>query len=91
MSSTKDAWRAIAERYQQLQSERAAEGPGVQLACLVLAECCAHLWAGTHGGPSLALVAIAERVLGVHIDEVVATELEKIAEARASTHEQSLS
>lgn len=91
MSSTKDAWGAIAERYKQLQSERAAEGPGVQLACLVFAEYCAHLWAGTHGGPSLALVAIAEHVLGIHINEVVATELEKITEARESAREQSLS
>lgn len=91
MSDTKVAWGAIAERYRQLQSERAAEGPGVQLACLVLAEYCAHLWAGTHGGPSLALVAIAETVLGVHIDEVVAAELEKITEARATAREQRLS
>ena len=91
MSSTKEAWGTIAARYRQLHSERAAEGPGVQLACLVLAEYCAHLWAGTQGGPSLALVALAEHVLGVHVDDVVAAELEKIAEARATAREQSLS
>ncbi len=91
MSATKDAWGAIAARYRQLQSERAAEGPGVQLACLVLAEYCAHLWAGTQGGPSLALVALAEHVLGVRVDEVVASELEKITEARNNAREQRLS
>lgn len=89
--NTKDALGAIAARYRQLQSERAGEGPGVQLACLVLAEYCAHLWAGTQGGPSLACVAIAEHVLGIHIDEVVAAELEKITAARENEREQRLS
>jgi hypothetical protein len=89
--STKDAWGAIAARYRQLQSERASEGPGVQLACLVIAEYCAHLWAGTQGGPSLACVAVAEHVLGIHIDEVVAAELEKINTTRENERERRLS
>ena len=78
-AGTKDAWRAIADRYKRLQTERAAEGPGVQLACLVFAEYCAHMWAGTLAGPSLASIAVAEQVLGVRIDEVVTAELTKSA------------
>lgn len=85
--NTKDAWRAIAEHYKKLSVTRAAEGPGVQLACLVLAEYCAHLWVGTSGGPSLAMVALAEHVVGDRVDEVVAAELTRLA----NDHQRSLS
>ena len=80
--STQDAWRKIAEHYKRLSTERKAEGPGVQLACLVLAEYCAHLWAGNSSGPSLAMVALAERIVGDRVDEVVAAELAKITDAQ---------
>ena len=77
-AATHAAWQRIAEHYKRLSVARASEGPGVQLACLVLAEYCAHLWAGTSGGPSLAIVALAEHVLGDRLDEVVAAALVQI-------------
>jgi hypothetical protein len=76
-----DAWRAIAAHYQRLATQRSAEGPGVQLACLVLADYCASLWTGARG-PSLAMVALAEHILGDRVDEVVAAELIKLDSAR---------
>jgi hypothetical protein len=84
---THDAWRKIAEHYKQLSNTRRSEGPGVQLACLVLAEYCVHLWVGDSGGPSLAMVAIAEHIVGAQVDEVVVTELTKIAEAHNNDRE----
>lgn len=86
-----EAWRAIAEHYQQLSTARKAEGPAVQLACLVLAEYCVHLWAGDRAGPSLPMVALAERLVGDHVDEAVAAELTKIAAADRDAKEQRLS
>ena len=67
MSPTKahEAWRKIADHYTTLAATRAGKEPGVQLACLVLAEYCAHLWAGSSGGPTLAMVALAEHIIGV--------------------------
>jgi hypothetical protein len=81
-ADTHAAWRRIADHYQRLMSTRQAEGPAVQLACLVLAEYCVHLWSGSHAGPSLAMVALAEHVLGERVDETVAAELTKIASAQ---------
>ena len=74
--NTQDAWHTIAEHYKKLSTERASEGPGVQLACLVLAEHCVHLWTGSGGGPSRAMVALAERVVGDRVDDVVDRERE---------------
>lgn len=76
------AWRRIAEHYAKLARERADDGPAVQLACLVLADYCVHLWSGSGGGPSLPMVALAEHLLGERVDIVVATELAKIAAAK---------
>ncbi len=90
-ANTRDAWRAVAEHYNKLSTERASEGPGVQLACLVLADYCARMWTGSGGGPSLAMVALAEHVVGDRVDEVVAAELAKIAEERQDDRERGLS
>jgi hypothetical protein len=73
--NTKEAWRAIAERYQRLATESRG-GPAVQLAHLVIAEYCVHMWSGSHGGPSLSMVALAEHILHARIDEIVAAELD---------------
>ena len=78
--NTKEAWNAIAIHYQRLAVMRSNEGPAVQLACLVLADYCACLWAGQRG-PSLAMVALAEHLLGDKIDEVVADQLMKLSAA----------
>lgn len=75
--NTREAWSAIAIHYQKLAIGRSSEGPAVQLACLVLADYCAALWTGQKG-PSLAMVALAEHVLGEQIDEVVTAELIKL-------------
>jgi hypothetical protein len=69
---TKDAWSATAARYRKLAEERADEGTSVQLACLVLADYCVHKWLGTHGGPTLEMVALAENTVGEQLDEIVA-------------------
>jgi len=86
-TNTRDAWRAIAEHYKKLSVTRASEGPGVQLACLVLADYCAHLWTGSGGGPSLAMIALAEHMVDDNVDEVVAAELARLV----SDHQRSLS
>jgi hypothetical protein len=91
VNPTQDAWRKIAEHYQRLSTTRKSEGLGVQLACLVLAEYCVHLWTGDGGGPSLAMVAIAEHLVGERVDEVVASELTKISAERERARAQSLS
>jgi len=75
--STREAWNAIAVHYQRRAIERSSEGPAVKLACLVLADYCTSLWAG-HRGPSLAMVALAEHVVGEQVDEVVANALLKV-------------
>lgn len=80
-AATHDAWRKIAEHYQKLATARSSEGPGVQLACLVLADYCASLWTGSRG-PSLAMVALAEHLVGDRVDEVVAAELTKLEASR---------
>ena len=78
ISETHAAWKKIAQHYVRLSNERASEGMGVKLACLVLAEYCGALWAGTNG-PSLAIVAIAEQIVGTDVDDVIAAELTRIA------------
>lgn len=75
--NTQEAWNAIAIYYQQLAITRSSEGPAVQLACLVLADYCAALWAG-NDGPSLAMVALAEHILGTQIDDIVTAQLLKL-------------
>jgi len=75
--NTREAWNAIAIHYQKLARQRAGEGPGIQLACLVIADYCSALWAGQRG-PSLAMIALAEHILGTQIDEVVAAALIKV-------------
>jgi len=79
--AAQDAWRAIAEHYHKLAAKRSGEGPSVQLACLVLAEYCAALWTGSRG-PSLAMVALAEHIVGDRVDEIVAAELTKLEAAK---------
>lgn len=79
--SAHDAWRAIADHFKHAATRRQSEGPAVQLACLVLAEYCDHLWAGSDGGPTLAMLALAEHLVGDRVDDVVAAELTKIAVA----------
>lgn len=81
VAGTQDAWRNIAEHYHKLAAQRSSESPSIQLACLVLAEYCASLWTGSRG-PSLAMVVLAEHVLGERVDEVVAAELAKLEAAR---------
>jgi hypothetical protein len=68
------AWSNIAAHYQKLAQKRKDEGPSIQLACLVLADYCEALWTGQRG-PSLAMVAIAEHLIGEDVDGVVAAEL----------------
>jgi hypothetical protein len=72
----------IAEHYQKLAARSGSEGHAVQLARLVLAEYCVHLWTGDHGGPSLAMVAIAEHILNERVDETVAAALAKISDTQ---------
>lgn len=76
--STSEAWRKGAEHYRKLADERADEGSSVQLACLVLADYCAHRWMGDHGGPTLEMIMLAENTVGDSLDEVVAAELTKM-------------
>lgn len=73
----REAWHKGADRYLQLATERVVEGNGVQLACLVLAEYCAHRWSGNYGGPTLEMVLLAEKIIGERLDEVVGAELVK--------------
>lgn len=71
---TADGWRLGADHYKRLAAARADEGTGVQLACLVLADYCAHRWIGTHGGPTLEMVQLAENTVGGdRLDEAVAS------------------
>ena len=65
-------WHRAAEHFKKLMTDRDDEGTSIQLACLVLAECCAHRWSNNLGGPTLEMVALAENTLGVRIDTVVA-------------------
>lgn len=69
---TTEAWRKGADHYKKLAEARADEGTGVQLACLVLADYCAHRWMGDCGGPTLEMVVLAENTIGDRLDEVVA-------------------
>lgn len=74
----REAWHRGAEHYRELATTRAAEGPSVQLACLVLAQYCVFEESGDYGGPTPEMVALAESVVGEGLDAVVAT-LEKAA------------
>ena len=78
MTTAAHAWSNIAEHYHKLAQKRKDEDPSVQLACLVLADYCEALWTGERG-PSLAMVAIAEHLIGEDGDGVVAAELKKMA------------
>lgn len=75
-----EAWRKLADYYKGLATERADEGTSVQLACLVLAEHCAHRWMGDRSGPTQEMVALAENTAGEYLDEKIATELSKSGE-----------
>jgi hypothetical protein len=55
--------RVLIDYYARLSAERANEGPGVQLACLVLADWCTYVWSDDRGGPTSEQLALAERVL----------------------------
>ena len=79
MTAATHAWSNIAAHYQKLALKRKDEGPSIQLACLVLADYCEALWTGQRG-PSLAMVAIAEHLIGEDVDGVVATELKRMAD-----------
>src|SRR5262249_44744421 len=70
--NTTTAWRRGADHYKQLAARRADEGTSVQLACLVLADYCAHRWADDYGGPTLEMVLLAENTIGDRLDEVIA-------------------
>jgi hypothetical protein len=71
----RDAWHKGADRYRKLATDRADEGTGIQLACLVIAEYCAHRWSGNYGGPTLEMVALAENTIGERLDEAVCAAL----------------
>ena len=73
----REAWHKGADRYRKLAADRADEGTSIQLACLVLAEYCAHRWSGNYGGPTLEMVYLAENTIGERLDEVVGVELVK--------------
>ena len=81
MSTSKETWRVVAERY-QTQAADSRKGPAAQLARMVIADYCARMWNGSQGGPSLAMVALAEHILGESVDEVIAAELAKDIEAK---------
>ena len=70
-----DAWGWGADYYKKLAADRADEGTSIQLACLVLADYCAHRWIGDAGGPTLEMVDLAENTVGDQIDEVIAAEM----------------
>lgn len=77
MSPRQIAWRALATYFKKRVTERADEGTSVQLACLVLAEHCAHQWMGDLGGPTQEMIALAENTAGEYLDEKIAAELAK--------------
>ena len=81
---TSAAWGRAAEHYRRLVQERADEGTSVQLACLVLADYCAHRWIGDCGGPTLEMIMLAENTVGDSLDEVVAAELTKLTKGGAT-------
>lgn len=70
--ATKDAWSNTADYYRKRAQGCSDEGAGVQLACIVLADYCAHRWAEDHGGPTLEMIMLAEEAVGDRLDEVVA-------------------
>lgn len=72
------AWDKLAKYFNQLAAERADEGTGIQLACLVLAQYSVHEWSGDHGGPSREMVALAENTVGACLDELFAAELARV-------------
>jgi hypothetical protein len=74
----REAWHWGADRYRRLAVNRADEGTSIQLACLVLAEYCAHRWSGNYGGPTLEMVALAESIAEERLDQVVGPELVKV-------------
>jgi hypothetical protein len=76
---SRSAWGTVAARYKKLATERADEGTSIQLACLVLADYCAHRWSEDHGGPTLEMVLLAENTVGERLDEVVAAEVTREA------------
>lgn len=79
----RDKWLWGADRYKKLAIERADEGTGVQLACLVLAEHCARRWAVNHGGPTPEMIALAENTVGECLNEVIAAEMARRQEEAA--------
>ena len=81
MTDERYAWSNIAAHYQKLALKRKDEGPSIELACLVLADFCEALWTGERG-PSLAMVAIAEHLIGGDADGLVADELKKMGDAQ---------
>jgi hypothetical protein len=79
VGARKALWRSLADYFKQLVDTRADEGTSIQLACLVLAEHCAHQWMGD-SGPSPQMVTLAESTAGEYLDELIAAELAKAGE-----------
>ena len=71
------AWHKLADYYRRLAADRADEGTGIQLACLVLAEYCVFEWSGDHGGPTLEMATLAENTVGESLTEKIDAELAK--------------
>lgn len=78
MSTREELWQQLANYYKKLADTRTAEGPSIQLACLVLAEHCMYEYWGDRGGPSPPVVALAERVAGEFLDARIAAELQRM-------------
>lgn len=78
MSTAKALWLQLADYYKKRIEERADEGTSIQLACLVLAEHCAHQYVGDHAGPTTAMVELAENTAGEYLDDRIAAELQRL-------------
>jgi hypothetical protein len=74
VSIDQDQYRDACKRASAWYAERSAkslDNPGIQLACLVLANHCIYEWSGDYGGPPLEVVQLAESISGTCLKSVI--------------------
>lgn len=76
MTARSVLWLRLAQHYRQRAIACIDEGKSFQLACLVLAEHCAHTHVGDCGGPARELVELAEASVG-SLDDQIAVQLRR--------------
>ena len=70
ITKTVAIWRQSWDYLNKLADSRSHEGPGIQLACLVLADHCLYEWSGDRGGPTPEMIKLAEGLVGDTLERI---------------------